>query len=1168
MSKKRLFNDGWEFAKTEVGTELENLKDKDVVFNPVDLPHDWLIYNTKDLYENGTGWYRRMYSVSGIRGHVMLRFDGVYMNSTVYVNGKKAGDWKYGYSAFEFEITDLLKEGDNEILVQVRHESPNSRWYSGAGIYRNVWLKKVPDSYLVSDGIYITARKDAKTELKWNVGADVELHWQGEETDARLICEIYRADKNGEAYGEAVAVSVINDVWGKENVHADMVLEDPKIWDVENPSFYTMQTRLDVSGQETDEEWVCFGCRTVEFSPEKGFLLNGRRLRMNGVCEHHDLGCLGAAYSQAAMRRKLVTLRKMGVNAIRTSHNMPAAEFMDLADRMGFLVVSEAFDMWEKSKTQYDYARFFKEWAAKDVASWVRRDRNHPSLVMWSIGNEIYDTHADEHGQEITTMLKELVEQHDPGKNGVATIGSNYMPWENAQKCADILKIAGYNYAERYYEKHHEEHPDWVIYGSETSSVVQSRGVYHFPFEQPILTDDDEQCSALGNSTTSWGAKSAEFCIYADRDTKFSMGQFVWTGHDYIGEPTPYQTKNSYFGQIDTAGFPKDSYYIYQAEWTDYKKAPMVHLFPYWDFNEGQMIDLRACTNAPSVEIFLNDKSLGVTHIDHEKGQDLVAHAKVPYERGTIRAVAYDENGKIIAEDKHTSFGESSRVTLKPDRTWLRADGEDMIFVEIGMEDKDGNPVENASDYVEVRVSGVGRLLGLDNGDSTDYDQYKGTTRKLFNGKLLAVIGAGTVPGPIGITVTDIGVEEKIAPASIMVQAVAAEVREGVSANMRNRAMPMVTGLEDQITVRKIEITSEGGQLFGENQKEMEVCAYIHPADATVRDVEWSVVNDAGIPTNLAEIEIVPVDPRVDEAAGRVLASKVKIKALGDGAFRVRCTSKDGSEKVRHISELEFAAEGLGRAFLNPYEFVVGGLYSATKGDVSGYNERGVGTGREGETWIGYQGVDFGDYGSDEITLPIFAMNDEAYSLQIWEGMPDEEGSSLLADVIYQKPCIWDVYQTVTYKLSKRVKGIKTICLVTKDQKFFIKGFSFKRYNKAFEQLQALDCNRIYGDTYKEVEDAVEGIGNNVSLEYENMEFGEDGISKITVCGRTPLENNTIHIRFFGEDGQGVNQLVEFPHSEEYAEHSFALEPTFGTKKVVFVFLPGCDFDFKWFRFS
>lgn len=1163
---KRLFNDNWEFAKTLVGTELEDLSKNNIEFTPVDLPHDWLIYDTENLYEDGTGWYRRIYNTEKINGHVFLRFDGVYMNTTLYVNGQKAGEWKYGYSAFEFEITSFLKEGSNEILVQVRHESPNSRWYSGAGIYRNVWLKQAEECYLKTDGVYITARKEE--ESRWKVNAEAEIHWQGEEKNAALVWEIFKREKDGKLRDEAISRKCATDIWGQEKVHTEMLLDNPELWDVESPEFYVLKTTLLTENEETDVQITSFGCRTTEFSPEEGFLLNGRKVKMNGVCEHHDLGCLGAAYSQAAMRRKLETLRKMGVNAIRTSHNMPAAEFMDLTDEMGFLVVSEAFDMWEKPKTRYDYARFFKEWAAKDVASWVRRDRNHPSLVMWSIGNEIYDTHADEHGQEITHMLKQLVEEHDPEKNGRATIGSNYMPWENAQKCADILKIAGYNYAERYYERHHQEHPDWVIYGSETSSVVQSRGVYHFPLEQPILTDDDKQCSALGNSTTSWGAKSAEFCICADRDAKFSMGQFIWTGHDYIGEPTPYQTKNSYFGQIDTAGFPKDSYYIYQAEWTDYKKAPMVHLFPYWDFNEGQMIDLRACTNAPAVEIFVNDRSMGVTYIDHEKGQDLVAHAKVPYEKGTIRAVAYDENGNVIAEDKHTSFGESSRIVLKADRTFLRADGEDMVFVEIGMEDADGNPVENASDYVNVHVSGEGRLLGLDNGDSTDYDQYKGTCRKLFNGRLLAVIGVGTEPGMIGITVTDISAEEKISPASLMIQAVAAESREGVSANMKNKICPLVSGLENQITVRKIEIVSNAGQQFDEECKEVEVCAYVHPADATIKEVEWSVVNAAGIPTNLAEVEILPFEPIAEEEAGRVLASKVKVKAVGDGAFQLRCVSKDGGREVRRISQLEFQAEGLGQAFLNPYDFIVGGLHTITKGDVGGYNERGVGTGGEGETWIGYQGIDFGDYGSDEISIPIFAMNDEAYHLEIWEGMPDEKDSSLLAKVVYQKPCIWDVYQTITCKLPRRVKGVKTICLAAKNQKFYIKGFSFKKYNKAVEQLQALDCNRIYGDTYQKGEDTVEGIGNNVSLEYDNMEFGEQGVDRITICGRTPLENNTIHIRFFGEDGQGVNQLVEFPHAKEYEEHTFELSPVTGTKKVVFVFLPGCDFDFKWFRFS
>lgn len=1184
MRQKRLFNDGWQFIKTPAGTQKEALPLYAEAWTEVDVPHDWLIYDTRALYESSTGWYRKKFFVHNTGGsRHLLRFGGIYMDSTVYINGKWAGDWKYGYSTFEFDVTELLKPGENEALVQVRYQSPNSRWYSGAGIYRNVWWKTVPENHIVSDGIYVSARKkeEAQTEGtgSWQVRISTELAWKESESGAGSISSAQRV--TGESGHEPEGYELEEEyeleyeifrglqsvrkekqkiVFGREKAEYIMEVKQPALWSPKERNLYRLQVTLrDTGKREEDREQTAFGFRSIQWLPDKGFFLNGVKVKLHGVCEHHDFGCLGAAYSQAAMRRKLETLRKMGVNAIRTSHNMPAEELMELADEMGFFVVSEAFDMWEKSKTEYDYARFFKEWAAKDVAAWVRRDRNHPSIIMWSIGNEIHDTHVDSHGQEITRLLMQEVLRHDPEKNGAVTIGSNYMPWENAQKCADIVKMAGYNYAERYYDRHHREHPDWVIYGSETSSVVQSRGIYHFPLEQPCLTEDDEQCSALGNSTTSWGAKSPEYCIYMDRDAEYSPGQFIWTGHDYIGEPTPYQTKNSYFGQIDTAGFPKDSYYIYQAEWTDYKINPMVHIFPYWDFNEGQMIDIRVCSNAPSVEIFVNEQSMGITQIDHAHGKELLAHVKAPYQKGTIRAVAYNEEGRIIAEDYHVSFGDSAKITLKADRNWLRADGEDMIFVEIGMEDKAGNPVENAADYVEVTVTGAGRLLGLDNGDSTDYDQYKGTRRKLFNGRLLAVIGAKTAPGPIGITVTDIGVEEDIAPETLSLQAVAAPFKEGISARTENEEMPLVTGADVKIPVRKIEIQSTQGRLFTEEKKEMFLEAVLYPEDATDRKVNWSVVNDAGIPTNLAKITDVE-----NTAAG----SRAKITALGDGSFRVRCASANGTDKIKLISQLEFQAQGLGEAFLNPYEFVAGGLYDIARGDVSGYNERGVGTGREGETCVGYSGVDFGSYGSDEITVPIFAMSDDKFFLQIWEGIPGEEGSQMLADVVYQKPCIWDVYQPVTYKLNRRIKGISTVCFATHGQKLFIKGFVFKKYNRALERLEALENSRIYGDTYALAEDAVTGIGNNVSLEYDNMDFGDRGITAITICGRTPLPQNTIHIRFFDEDGRGINQLVEFPHTLGYEEHSFPLECIKGSKKVVFVFLPGCEFDFKWFKFS
>lgn len=699
MNQKKLFTDGWQFAKSK----LEVTESTGLTFEPVELPHDWLIYNTLELYEDSIGWYRKTFPYTKDDQQLLLCFDGVYMDSSVYVNGQLVGEWKYGYSAFEHEITSALVEGDNEIVVKVVHQSPNSRWYSGAGIYRNVWLKTRDRNYIVTDGTYVSIQQQPEG---WQVEVDTELSLN---QNAQLVHTIwYKGNQIFSSKADVTAAA------GKDTGHEEiqsntqqLTVDLPKLWSPDEPNLYDLVTELQLAtgeqGYETIESVTQrIGFRDIKLDASEGFHLNGVKMKLNGVCEHHDLGALGAAFNLTALRRRFVLLKEMGVNAIRTAHNMPAKEFMELADEMGMLIVSEAFDMWERAKTPYDYARFFPEWAHTDVKSWVKRDRNHASLIMWSIGNEIYDTHADERGQEVTRMLMDYVLEFDPKGNAGVTIGSNYMPWENAQKCADIVKLAGYNYAEKYYDKHHEEHPDWIIYGSETSSVVQSRGIYHFPFEQSILADDDEQCSALGNSTTSWGAKSAEYCILAERDTPYSLGQFLWTGFDYIGEPTPYHTKNSYFGQLDTATFPKDSYYIYQAAWTDYKKSPMVHLFPYWDFSPGQLIDVRVCSNAPKIELQLNGKTIGTYDIDHAKGTQLAGWWKVPYEGGELKAIAYDENGNVIATDVQKSYTDAKKIRLQADREQLQANGTDLIFVEIQVEDEAGNPVQNAKDRKSV----------------------------------------------------------------------------------------------------------------------------------------------------------------------------------------------------------------------------------------------------------------------------------------------------------------------------------------------------------------------------------------------------------------------------------------------------------------------------------
>jgi beta-galactosidase len=1144
MNKKILFNDGWEFAKSNLGVTDSNA----LGFAPVDIPHDWLIYNTLNLYENSIGWYRKRFVSTKQEKQILLCFDGVYMDSSLYVNQHFVGEWKYGYSSFEHDITEVVVEGENEILVKVVHQSPNSRWYSGAGIYRNVWLKTRDKNHIVTDGTYIAT---IQKENGWLVEVDTEMNVYAEVQISHTILYQHQIITSSKWILEASDSSIYN--------RQTLFVERPLLWSTDEPNLYQFITQLHLVIKDKDVKQYMkeiesitqnIGFRSIILDPQQGMLLNGRKMKLNGVCEHHDLGAFGAAFNKTALKRRFELLKEMGVNAIRTAHNMPAVELMELADEMGVLVVSEAFDMWERPKTTYDYARFFKDWSHFDVKCWVMRDRNHPSLLMWGIGNEIYDTHAGERGQEITRMLLNYVLKYDPKENGRVTLGSNYMPWENARKCADIVKVAGYNYAEKYYQKHHEEHGDWIIYGSETASVVQSRGIYHFPLKQSILADDDEQCSALGNSATSWGAKSAEACILAERDTPFSLGQFIWTGFDYIGEPTPYHTKNSYFGQIDTATFKKDSYYIYQAAWTDYRKNPMVHVFPYWDFNKGQMIDVRVCSNAPHVELQFNGITIGTHDTNHENGTQLVGWWKIPYEEGELKAIAYDETGKMLVSDVKKSFHNPKMIRLQADKERLTADGSDLIFVEITMEDEAGNPVENANNRVRVEVSGAGRLIGLDNGDSTDYDSYQGLSRRLFSGKLIAILGATLEPGRLQIEVSSLGLESQIAVFESL--PLKEGTFEGTSVHSMNQELPCVMGSYDEIPLRKIEIISDAGQVFDELRNEMYVEAKLHPEDTSYQEVEWSVVNDAGIASNISKVE--------------TFGPKAKITALGDGEFRIRCTSKNGTEKTKLISELEFKVVGLGLAYKDPYGFISAGLYDYCKGEVSNGNERGIATSRDGETQVGFHEIDFGSYGSDIITIPIFALSNEEYSLQIWEGMPEVIGSTILADVIYQKESKWNVYQEITYRLSKRLCGITTICFVL-HQKVHIKGFSFKKKNRAYEQNLAIECDHIYGDTFKVTKNSIEGIGNNVSLKFEHMDFTDEGAIRLVVFGRSPIDKNTIHIRFANQEGESI-QLVEFTQSMEYEERIFELEKITGIQEITFLFLPGCNFDFGWFRFE
>lgn len=1043
-------NDGWRFAPG-----------KPEGFMPVSIPHDWLIGDVNNLYQSGEGWYTRSLDLGSLLEgqRVILRFDGVYMDSTLYVNGREAGVWKYGYTAFEHDITDFVRtDRPNTLLLRVDYKAPSARWYTGAGIYRDVFLKIKNACHFVSDGIYVTTFQE---DGVWRYEVDAEVETDGRPHALR---------------------------------HTLLDADGPVVpWDIDNPRLYTLRSELLIDGAVADTEETRFGFRKTEFSTDRGFFLNGRHVKLNGVCLHHDLGALGAAVYPDAIRRHLRLLREMGVNAVRTAHNPPAKAFMDLADELGFLVLSELLDIWRRPKNTYDYARFFDQWVERDVAAWIRRDRNHPSVILWSVGNEIHDTHADaESGGETLRRLVALVRLHDPKGHALATFCSNYMPWENTQRCADIVKIVGYNYAEKLYADHHAAHPDWVIYGGETCSTAQSRGVYHFPLAKSMLADDDLQCSSLGNSATSWGAKSVEDCIRIDRDTPFSLGQFVWAGQDYLGEPTPYHTKNAYLGHIDTAGFPKDSYYLFKAAWTDGATRPMVHVYPYWDFSPGQMIDVRVCSNAPRVALFLNGESLGDATLDGR----LVADYRVAYRPGELRAVAYDALGVPGAEMRRCSFGEAH--SLRIERETVGA----LVFATITAADRDGNLVENANRRVRVRVAG-GTLLGLDNGDSTDTDQYQTDSRRLFSGKLLAIV-----------------------------------MRHG-------SAEPTLTAelCEQDIPIRKVELIANG----------YTVAARTFPPDATYTDLCWRLTDAGGIDSPLGHLRV------AKDGLNAMIVPK------GDGTVYVRCAPTNGANHPAFISQIEVEITGHGKPFLDPYAFVSGGLYNASNVPLTNGNERGVATLRDGESHVGFRDLNFGDFGADTLILPLFPLDKEPFSFEIWEGMPLMGGKKLCV-AVYDRGSVWNTYQEAAYTLPRRLRGVTTLCFVFR-QKVHIKGFRFERIEKAYAQLPAASSDRVYGDDFAVRGDTVERIGNNVTLTYEHMDFGTGGARGVRLCWRSARAGNSVLLAFTSETGD-ARRMVELPEAVEYAHADFAFSaPVCGKQTVSLIFLPGCALDLAWLRF-
>ena len=1138
-SQTVLFNDGWKFCLTQTDKIKSVSELAGERWYDVELPHDWLINDTHNLYKSGDGWYKKNFAVTAeqLSGKVFLNFDGVYMDSVVYVNGKAAGSWTYGYSAFELDVTSFLREGDNEVVVKVCYREPNTRWYSGAGIYRDINLIIKPEVYIPSNGIYIHSEKKGDTAFETEVETDI----CGSAGEIYITLQVLSPEEEIIAGFEQRALFK----GGRSGFINHFKIDNPLLWDIDSPNVYTMRVSLYKDGELIDMDEESFGYKTAEFIPEKGLLLNGKQIKLHGVCMHHDLGALGAAFNFTALLRQLRIMKEMGVNAVRTSHNMPVRQLMDICDHIGLLVDSESFDMWENAKTEFDNHRFFKETAERDVKSWVERDRNHPSLLMWSIGNEISDTNS-EHGIEITRRLRDFVKKYDFKGNAPVTIGSNFMSSINAQKCTDELKLAGYNYAENLYEDQHARYPDWTIYGSETSSAVRSRAVYHFPADIPLLTHDDMQCSSLDNSVVGWGS-FARKAWRLDRDCDYCAGQFIWTGFDYIGEPTPYSTKNSYFGIVDTAGFPKDIFYFYQSVWTDPAVNPVLHITPcYWDFNEGQPVDVIIYSNAEKVELFLNGRSLGVKEMRLADSEDMRAHFVVPYEAGELTAKGYCGKGEVIAEETLKTCLDPVKITLESDKDALFADGRDIAFVEISAEDKNGTAVGNARNRVKVEVSGAARLVGLDNGDSTDYDSYKGDNRRLFGGKLLAMVQSTFESGEIRVR----AVSEGLLPAEIKLEASALPegiTAEGVSVVTQN-AFPAVTEeYTNEVPVRKIELTG-GGELNKDNPS-AEIGVKLLPENATYNDVSWKIVRENGVESGIASVE--------PSAGGAV------VTAIGDGEFYARAFVNNGGSVPQCFADVRFTVTGLGAATRDAYEFIGAGQADECIGTAR-VIEDGAMSAFDGRTVLVYKHIDFGTAGTDSVGVSIGTCADA--NIEIWEGAPGE--GRLLLDAVFENNSHWSGFAEQIFRLSERVKGVKDISFVIGDKGVIFGGFVFGAINRAFEENFTADNDSIYGDEYTVSGRSVVGIGNNVIINYDNMDFGEKGARYLTIKGATPNPVNAVQFRYTTKGGEQKSLFLDFISADSPEEQRFDIPALTGVNDISFVFLPGSKFDFISFRFE
>ena len=762
------FDRGWRFHLGDVSGAQE-VTFADSRWRTLDLPHDWSIEGAFSdqnpagvaggALPGGIAWYRKTFAVPATDSGkiVFVEFDGVYRNSEVWINGRSLGKRPYGYSSFRYELTPHLRYGRARNVIAVRvdnSQQPNSRWYSGSGIYRHVRLVTTNPVHVDQWGTYITTPAVSAESSRVTIRTTIR--------NERHVTQpiVLRATVSDSAGKEVAAVSTDASVPGDSVVELtqDVTIPRPVLWSLERPYRYRAVARVMCGDTPCDNYPTPFGVRSFVFRADSGFYLNGQRVKIRGVCLHHDLGALGAAVNTRAIERQLEIMRAMGANALRTSHNPPAPELLDLTDRMGFIVLDEAFDMWKKEKTKYDYHLDWDAWHVGDLSDMVLRDRNHPSVFMWSIGNEVMEqwTNDDSTAAPIARELAGIVHALDPTRP--VTQAANNGSLQNPVFHAGALDLLGHNYHHEVWKDFPTQYPGAKFIITEAMSALNSRGVYTQPSDSITVyytpyeknrgpqPPKNGRLSSYDNSRAFWGSLHEESLRLFER-YPFLSGMFIWQGIDYLGEPTPYEwpARSSYFGAVDLAGFPKDPFYLYQSVWT---KRPMLHLFPHWNWTRGDTVDVWAYTNAEQVELYLNGAFLGVRRKEGDVGHVMW---RVAYRPGTLRAVARS-GGVATTTAIIRTAGAPARIALAPDRARIRADGSDLSFVTVTVQDRRGVAVPTAEPLIRFRVSGGARIVGVDNGDQISHTSFHATQVRLFNGKALVIVRAGRKPGTIRLT--------------------------------------------------------------------------------------------------------------------------------------------------------------------------------------------------------------------------------------------------------------------------------------------------------------------------------------------------------------------------------------------------------------------------------